>query len=108
MTSFSIRESSKKLGVSEMYLRKCILEDKIHTTHVAISDKVWRHEISEDELAKFKVRSSNRSSRDDGRNKFTIYLSKSEEVKIRELLKTNNLDKVGALLQRANPSNSTK
>lgn len=106
--SLSIRESAQYLKVSEMYLRKKVNDGTLKTTRVNILGDIWRHEIAKTDLDAFKVHTSNRSSRDDGRNKFVIYLSKSEESKLRELLKVNNLEKVGQLLQRANPSNSNK
>lgn len=103
--TFSIHEASRLLNVSEMYIRKCILENKIKTQQVYISDHVWRHEISESEIQKFKSRTSNRSSRKDNRNKFTVYLSKSEEQKIRKVLTENTeLSKLNELLNRTNNS----
>lgn len=102
-TSLSIRESAKYLGVSEMYLRKKVNDGTLNTHKVNILGDIWRHEINKADLDVFKSRTSNRSSRDDGRNKFTMYLSKVEESKLRELLKTNNLVNVEQLLERSNP-----
>lgn len=107
-TSLSIRESAQFLHVSEMYLRKKVNDGTLKTHRVQILGDIWRHEIEKADLLAFKAHTSNRSSRDDGRNKFVIYLSKSEESKVREMLKESKLDQVSALLQRANPSNSTK
>ncbi|MCJ7483548.1 MAG: hypothetical protein MUO31_11335 [Thermodesulfovibrionales bacterium] len=107
-SSFTIREAAHKLAVSEMYLRKMVLEGKLPTTHVAISDKVWRHEISQAALDAFKARTGNRSSRDDGRNKFVVYMTTAEEKTVRESLKTLKLEAVDKLLGRANPSKATK
>ena len=101
--SFSIRESSAKLGVSEMYLRKMISSGKIQTSKVQISDHVWRHEISSAELESFKNRTSNRTSREDGRNKYVIYLNTTEFGKIQKMLKEGGMGEVAKLLNRANP-----
>ncbi|MCJ7483550.1 MAG: hypothetical protein MUO31_11345 [Thermodesulfovibrionales bacterium] len=105
-SSFSIRESSVKLGVSEMYLRKMINVGKIETVKVSISPKVWRHEVSSSELERFKTRSSNRSSREDGRNKFVIYLTPTELGKVQKSLKESGMGEIVKLLVRSNPSKS--
>jgi hypothetical protein len=102
--SLSIRKAADFLEVSEMYLRKQIKLGKIQTTKVAISDHVWRHEISSAELAAFKNRSSVRTSRDDGRNKFVVYMNATELAKVQQVLKEAKLDQVAALIARANPS----
>ncbi len=103
-TSFSIRTAADHLKVSEMYLRKMIAQGKIQTTKVQISDHVWRHEISDAELAAFKARTSVRTSRDDGRNKFVAYMTAAEEAKVRKLLKDASLVDVERLIVRANPT----
>jgi hypothetical protein len=102
--TFSIRKAADALEVSEMYLRKMISQGKIKTSKVAISEHVWRHEISAAELAAFKARSSNRSSRDDGRNKFVAYMTAAEEAQVRKLLKEAKLAEVEQLIKRANPA----
>lgn len=107
-TSYSIREAARALEVSEMYLRKQVNVGKIPTTKVQISENVWRHEISEKDLKAFKNRTSTRSSRDDGRNKFVVYLTHAEEARLRALMKSNALTDVDKLLARANPSKSSK
>ncbi len=105
---FSIRQSAVKLGVSEMYLRKMIAQGKIQTVKVAISDHVWRHEITSQELAAFKNRTSQRSSREDGRNKFVVYMNAAEEAKVREVLKGAKLPQIEQLLKRANPGKDSE
>ncbi len=107
MTTYTIRTGASKLGISEQYLRKCIREGKISTKLVKIGsnpNSPQRHEISESELMKFKKRTSVRTSRDDGRNKFVVYLTKSEERVLRQLMSNNKLTNVEKLLKRANPS----
>jgi len=107
-TSYSIREAAKYLKVSEMYLRKKVNDGTLKTSKVQVLGDIWRHQIAQADLDAFKARTNNRSSRDDGRNKFVVYLSKTEEATVRGLLKANKLEAVDKLLLRANPSNTPK
>jgi hypothetical protein len=107
-TSYTIRQAAAKLQVSEMYLRKQINVGKLPTTKVQITENVWRHEISQADLDAFKNRTSNRSSRNDGRNKFVVYLSHTEEAQLRAQLKSIKMTDVEKLLTRANPGNAKK
>lgn len=105
-TSFSIREAAQYLKVSEMYLRKRVNDGTIKTAKVNVLGDIWRHEISKADLDAFKQHTSNRSSRDDGRNKFVVYLTKAEEAQVRALFAANKLEAVAKLLSRANPGQS--
>lgn len=102
MKKFSIRSAASQLKVSEMYLRKMLSQGKIISEKEYISEKVWRHTISEDELKRFSEKTSVKTSREDSRNKFVIYLTSKEEEKVRKLLKSNELVEVESLLARAN------
>jgi hypothetical protein len=107
-TSYTLRQAAAKLEVSEMYLRKMVKLGKIATAKVQITENVWRHEISEADLSAFKARTSNRSSRNDGRNKFVVYLSHPEEAQLRAQLKALKMTDVEKLLTRANPGKTEK
>ena len=105
MNTFTIRTAASKLKKSEQYIRKCIREGKLNSSLVQIgASKIKRHQISENDLQAFASRSSKRTSREDGRNKFVVYLTASEEASIRKILKTNSFENVEKLLARANPS----
>ena len=108
MSNFTIRTAANKLGVSEMYIRKCVLEGKIETKQVYFTEKTWRHEITPEALEKFNKSRGNSPHRRDGRNKFVIYLTKAEEQKVRKLLESANMQNVAKLLGRANPPKSKK
>ena len=100
--SLTIRKAAIACQVSEMYIRKMIKQGKIETSKVADTANTWHHEISGAELARFKARSSIRTSREDGRNKFVAYMNAAEEAKVRQLLKDNALVDVERLISRAN------
>ena len=80
MNSYTINEAAVKLELTPFYVRKCIREDKLSSTLEQIGDtKVQRHIISEEELERFANRPKKQvGKRDDGRNKYTIYLTIEE------------------------------
>lgn len=102
----TIRQVAAKLNKSEQYIRRCIREGKIESTLVQIKEgsKIKRHEISDEALEMFANRSSNRSSREDGRNKYVAYFNNEEFESVVELLIANDLAEVAELIARANPS----
>lgn len=106
---YTIRTAAKKLNKSEQYIRKCVREGKIETelNPIKAGSVTMRHEISEAELERFAKRTSNRSSREDGRNKYVAYLSQSEFKAVTELLRANKLTEVANLITRANPSKNS-
>jgi transposase-like protein len=101
--TYTIREAARKFGLSEQYVRKMIHAGKIPTTMEPVNDYQSRHVIAEADLNAWRKRAKNRTSRDDGRNKFVAYLTKSEESRLRKLLVENQLTAVDKLLVRANP-----
>lgn len=104
MDKYTIRQASREMNVSEMYVRKLIKEGKLESELVTIpGTKIERHEISAESLKAFQERSSNRSSREDGRNKFTVYFTAAEyEQAVAKLSEIEGFD-VAELLNRANP-----
>jgi len=80
MNGYTINEASSKMNLTPFYVRKCIREGKLDSTLEQIGDtKVHRHRISEAELERFETRDKKSvGKRDDGRNKYTIYLNDAE------------------------------
>ena len=107
MSGYTINTMSAELGLSSFYIRKCIREDKIKTTRVQVDDtKVYRHEISEQDFNLFKNRERKGfGKRDDGRNKYTIYLTQSELSTLQDLIED---EEYSSLLQRSNPSKNNR
>ena len=79
-------------------------QDKLESTLVNISPKVQRHEITMTQFKAFRSKTSVRTTRTDGRNKFTVYLTEVEENFVRDLLTVNKYDEVEKLLARTNVS----
>jgi len=97
MNSYTINEAASKMSLTPFYVRKCIREGKIQSELEQIGDtKVQRHKISAEEIERFETRDKKQvGKRDDGRNKYTIYLTLEE---YEELIEEND----DLLIGRAN------
>ena len=84
MNGYTINEAASKLELTPFYIRKCIREDKLASTLEQVGDtKVMRHRISDEELERFANRPKKQvGKRDDGRNKYTIYLTVEEYTEL--------------------------
>jgi hypothetical protein len=103
---YSIKDASKALNLSEVYIRRMIQQGKLATTKVQVADtEVWKHMISESTLAAWRKSSSTRTSRNDDRSKFTLYATAAELAQITKLLQSN---KIEAIIERANKPEDTK
>ena len=99
---YTLRSAAVALNKSEQYLRKCVREGKLESTLVQVgASKIKRHEISASALEAFQNRSGARTSREDGRNKFVVYLTGEEYD---ELAATISEKAYADLLTRANPT----
>lgn len=87
MNKLSIKQVCNKFQLSEVYVRRMILQGKIATEKVLIANNTYKHMIEEDEVIRW--RSSTKGSgskRSDGRNKYTLYGSKAEIESLQKLL----------------------
>jgi hypothetical protein len=89
----SIKDICKKYKLSEVYVRRMILQGKIETTKVEIAKNTYKHLVEEAEVLRWRtqVKTSGRR-RDDGRNKYNIYGTKEEVEKILEALEDKKLE----------------
>jgi excisionase family DNA binding protein len=103
---YTIKQAAAALDLSEVYVRRMIQQGKLETVRTQVGDtEVWRHEISESTLNEWRKSAGSRSSRSDGRTKFTLYATPDELKTIVELFKAN---KVQAPIERANKPEDTK
>jgi hypothetical protein len=103
---FSIKSAAAALDLSEVYIRRMIQQGKLATIKTQIGDtEVWKHEIEEAELNKWRKGAGTRTSRTDGRSKYTLYATAEELKSIQGLLATH---KVAAVVERANKPEDTK
>jgi len=90
-SSMTIKECSEYLGIDQQYVRKLIKEGKLTGKLVNISGTdVKRWMIDRKSIDERKNRTST-SSRNDGRNKYVIYLTKEEKDRLDSLMKNQNL-----------------
>lgn len=88
----SIKEVCKQYELSEVYVRRMILQGKISTQKVQIMNNTFKHMIKESEIIRW--RSSTKTSgrrRVDGRNKYSIYGTSDEIELIQKLLDSNKV-----------------
>jgi transposase-like protein len=103
---YSIKAAAAKLGLSEVYVRRMIQQGKLVTEKTRVGDtEIWRHEITEETLTAWRKEAGARSTRTDGRNKFTLYATVEELTAIQKFLATS---KNNAVIERANKPEDTK
>jgi len=100
LATLTIPQAALALGLSEHYVRKAVRSGKLPTTKVATTadGKTWRHEITREALEAWRNTSVTRT-REDGRNKFVVYMSPEE---VEKLLKVIGGEDYAATLKRAN------
>jgi len=105
--SYSIKDAAKELNLSEVYIRRQIQQHALNSHLVRISpdSDVMKHMIDESALIAWRSKTSSRTQREDGRNKFTLYANKAELAKLEQFIKTSNL---GVILNKANPTEVSK
>ena len=101
---YTINQLAAKTKLSAQYIRKSIHKSKLESTLVNITPKVQRHEITMTQFNKFRSNTKQRTSRDDGRNKFHSYFTPQERNALSKLLKANKLEKLDSMIVRANQS----
>lgn len=100
---FTIKDIVAK-GHSDVYVRRAIAQGKLKATKERIGDtKVERNVISQEDYDAWRASVNTRSRRDDGRNKFTAYMTPEEYDDLRQhLLASDHLSHLVDLIDRAN------
>lgn len=98
--AYSIKEAAAKLNLSEVYIRRLISQKKLATTKVQLSESVFKHMISEDDVEKLNNKHlSSKTQRKDGRNKYTLYATLDELKIINDYFSKNNIN---VIIERTN------
>ena len=104
--SLSIKEAAVALNLSEVYLRRLISQDKLHTKKIFISENVFKHIIDKEDLIALEAKhSSIRTQRNDGRNKYTLYANEAELAQLAKLTKEAHLE---IIIERANKTQDSR
>ena len=92
-TKLSIKEVCDEFGLSEVYVRRMILKGKIKSEKIEIARNTYKHLIERSEIERWRkeIKGSART-RSDGRNKYTIYGTKSEIEQLTKLIEKNQLE----------------
>ncbi len=89
---YDIKEVSKVCNLSEVYVRRMILQGKLQTTKVQVSENVWKHCLTQSQVDELKLRKSTKTKRSDGRNKFTTYLNEQEKIEVQKFLEERKIE----------------
>lgn len=109
-TEMSIKEAARYLDVGEQYIRVLIRKGTLHPqkTPLSAGARVVRNMIPVAELDMLKNREIRHfGRRDDGRNKFVIYLSPEEFTHLQMML-DENLPAIASFLIRAVPPRTSE
>jgi hypothetical protein len=102
----SIKEVVKATGLSDNYVRKSIMSGKLEVTKELIpGTKIEKNWISVEEFNRWNVERKSHTQRDDGRNKFVLYMTPDELEKVQKLLEGLEC---GETLVRANIKPTTE
>ena len=105
-TQFSIKEAAAEYQLSEVYLRRMILQGKIPSKKVPVGDtEILRHVIQKVDLEAWRQNSSVRTVRQDGRGKNLLYATAPELEAIQKFLVSS---KNGAVIEKANKPEDVK
>jgi len=78
--TLTIKQAVAISGLSEVYIRKALKAGKLVATKVPVSDgsKNLRNEITVESFNAWRASAGTHSKREDGRNKFVLYMSEDE------------------------------
>ena len=101
MPELSIKQICTKYNLSPVYVRRSLLNGKLHGRKVEIMNNTFKWLIDEDEVKRWRSTRSNSGRRKDGRNKFNLYATSKELEQLKKVLKENNVE---LPLRRSNKS----
>lgn len=76
---YTIKSLANELNLTEGYVRRAIHKGELETTLANVGDtNVQRHEVTQAQVDAWREKASSRSRREDGRNKYVIYMNDEE------------------------------
>lgn len=103
--TLTIDDMARLTGLSAQYIRVCIRNKMIPTVLVPVREGVsTKHHLAKvSDFELFRDRQNTRSRRADNRNKWVIYMTPVESVRIKQLLRENGYVDVAETITTANP-----
>lgn len=100
----SLNAVSQRAGLTPQYVRTLIRKGILPSTlvPVAFESKVVRHMISEADLEAFQNRLTQRTKRDDKRNKYVFYATPEEKEQVLQALTVAKLEHLIPFIRTAN------
>lgn len=100
----NLKTAAQYLNMNVMYVRKLVQSGKIPSQMVQVKGDVERYEITKEACDAYKAQHISTSRREDGLNKFNLYISMSDQDKVREILTAAgiNFDLVKANVKKTN------
>lgn len=86
--TYTIKSLASALGLSEVYVRRAILEKKLDTSLEPIKEgsEIMRHRITQASVDSWRGSTTSRSRREDGRNKFNLYATQEELAALKTMI----------------------
>jgi len=91
MAQYTIPQAAQKLGLSECRVRRAIQQGELHTVKVKVTEKVWRHEITEDSLTAWRKNVKKQTKRTDGLVTTKMFLNPADKAKLLKLMQDNKI-----------------
>jgi hypothetical protein len=84
----SIKDIVALSDVSEQYVRKALRAGKLVTTKVPVKEgsKNLKNMITRESYEAWRASVASRTTRDDGRNKYVLYMTPDEEAKLQTMI----------------------
>lgn len=98
---YDIKQISQILQISEMYVRRLILEGKLQSQKIPVKagSEVMKNVVTEEALKAYSAQPKNHSVRSDKRTKYTLYADDSEIEQIYKLIESAHL---GIVIKKTN------
>lgn len=105
MAKHDIPKTAELMNLTPAYVRALIRKGSLVTEMEPIvpDSLVKRHMVSDEEMARFQADFGRRVRRTDKRNKYVIYMTPGERVKVVGLLEANELQDIVSTIRSWNP-----
>lgn len=103
-TEFTIKEAAKYMNLTEAYVRSLIRGDRLPSElrPIAFEAAVSRHIIQLTDIETFLKETTRKTKRNDGRNKYVMYLNPQEEGDVITALQNAKLGHLADMIHPAN------